>query len=231
VSQGWEDRAQQWLAWARTPGDAYWLYRDAFFALLDPPAGEVLEVGSGEGRVARDLAARGYAVTGLEPSPTLLAAARERDPDGTYVPGAAEALPFGDGSFPLVVAYNTLMDVDDMPRAVAEIGRVLAPGGALCACITHPMADAGSFDGEHFVIHADYLGGGDRGPIPDERDGLSIAWDGRHQPLRAYARALEDAGLVIEALREPQPPPDAPERYRSWRKIPMFLMFRARARE
>ena len=81
---GWEDRASQWLAWARTPGhDAYWRYRDAFLALVPPPAGRTLEVGCGEGRVTRDLAARGHAVTALDASPTLVAAAAERDPEGT----------------------------------------------------------------------------------------------------------------------------------------------------
>ncbi|MGI8597068.1 MAG: class I SAM-dependent methyltransferase [Thermoleophilaceae bacterium] len=83
---GWEDRASQWLAWARTPGhDAYWRYRDAFLALVPPPAGRTLEVGCGEGRVTRDLAARGHAVTALDASPTLVAAAAERDPEGTYL--------------------------------------------------------------------------------------------------------------------------------------------------
>ena len=70
MSTGWEPRAEQWLAWARTPGfDAYWSYRDAFFGLVPPPAGGTLEVGCGEGRVTRDLAARGHRVTALDPSP------------------------------------------------------------------------------------------------------------------------------------------------------------------
>jgi SAM-dependent methyltransferase len=229
VSEGFESRADQWLAWARTPGhDAYWHYRDAFFDLLPPPATPVLEVGCGEGRVTRDLAARGHPVTALEASPTLLAAAAERDPAGTYLAGTAEALPFADASFPLVVAYNVLMDVADMPRAVAEIGRVLAPGGALCACVTHPLADAGGWDGERFVLADSYIAGGDYPPIPDEKDGLQMVWDGRRYPLHEYAAALEPAGLAIEALREPAPGPGAPEHYARWRRIPMFLMWRAR---
>ena len=77
MKDGWEDRAAQWLAWARTPDfDAYWSYRDAFFALVPAPAGgRTLEVGCGEGRVARDLTARGHRVTALDPSPALLRAA------------------------------------------------------------------------------------------------------------------------------------------------------------
>jgi hypothetical protein len=73
---GFEERAQGWLAWARTPGhDAYWTYRDAFFALVPEPGAATLEVGCGEGRVVRDLVARGHRMTGLDASPTLVGAA------------------------------------------------------------------------------------------------------------------------------------------------------------
>src|SRR5262245_24605603 len=63
AAMSWEDQAENWLAWARTPGhDAYWSYRDLFFRLLPAPGRRTLEVGCGEGRVARDLAARGHRV-------------------------------------------------------------------------------------------------------------------------------------------------------------------------
>jgi SAM-dependent methyltransferase len=213
--------AREWLGWARTPGhDAYWHYRDAFFALLPAPDGPVLEVGCGEGRVTRDLRGRGYDVTGLDLSPTLIAAAKEQDPGGVYVEAAAEALPFPDGNFALVVAYNSLMDVDDLPAAVVEAARVLAPGGRLCACVTHPTADASRLGGAY--LHEAAL------ELPDERDGLTMTWIGRHRPLEAYSRALEAAGLVVEALREPPPAATAPARYDEWRDRPMFLFLRAR---
>jgi SAM-dependent methyltransferase len=225
---GWEDRAAHWTAWARTPGhDAYWRYRDAFFAdVVPPPAGPALDLGCGEGRVTRDLAAAGHEVTGLDPSPTLLAAAREQDPGGTYVEGAAEALPFPDASFALVVAYNALMDVDDMPRAVAEAARVLAPGGRLCACVTHPMADAADWDDDgRLVVTQPYLRA-TTFAFDDERDGLPMRWDGHRFALAHYARALEAAGLLVERLREP--PPDPPTgHYAAWAELPMFLMWRA----
>lgn len=231
MTEGWEARAEEWTAWARTPRfDAYWSYREAFFALVPPPAGATLEVGCGEGRVSRDLAARGHRVTGLDASPTLLRAAAERDPGGTYVAGSAEALPFADQSFGLVVAYNVLMDVADMPAAVAEAARVLAPGGHLCACVTHPLADAGDWahDGDDapFLIAGSYLDARSF-ELRVHRDGLSMTFDGMTHPLEDYAAALEGAGLVIEALREPRPAADPPVRAR-WRRIPMFLMLRAR---
>ncbi|MHB1575763.1 MAG: class I SAM-dependent methyltransferase [Candidatus Dormibacteria bacterium] len=226
---GWEDRAQNWIRWARTPNfDAYWLYRDAFFAEVVPAPGRAtLEVGCGEGRVARDLAARGHLVTAVEPSPSLLQAARAADPVSKYVMACAEQLPFPDGSFDLVVAYNSLMDVDDMPLAVAETARVLAPKGRLAVCVTHPLSDAGDFVGLEedapFQIAGSYLGRR-RFSGHFERAGLAMDFDGWAFDLDSYSRALEACGLGIERMREPAPSGDRlPRRNR----IPNFLMFRA----
>jgi ubiquinone/menaquinone biosynthesis C-methylase UbiE len=220
---GFEDRAQGWLAWARTPGhDAYWRYRDAFFALLPEPGEATLEVGCGEGRVTRDLTARGHRVTSIDASPTLLRAAAEADPAGRYVEGVAEALPFADATFDLVVAYNSLMDVADMPAAVRETARVLTPGGRLCACVTHPMADAGTWlDDTHFTVTEPYLERREM-HVPIERDGLAFTFEGPAYPLQDYVAALEGARLAIEALREPADPEGG-----RWARVPMFLMWRA----
>lgn len=229
---GFEDRAESWIQWARWPHDAYWYYRDAFFELLPPPPRRTLDIGCGEGRVSRDLAARGYDVVGVDASQSLVAAARAEG--GEFLVGRAEELPFADASFALVVAYNSLMDVDEMPEAVAEIGRVLEPGGALCACITHPMADSGRWsDEETFVIRERYL---ERRRFEGtfQREGLPpFTFSGWIYPLETYSRALEAAGLVLEALREP-PAPDAEVAARAsgarWQRLPNFLMFRAAKR-
>jgi len=233
-NRDWEAQAQNWLAWARTPGhDVYWHYRAAFFALVPPPGRATLEVGCGEGRVARDLAARGHRVTGVDASPTLLDAAAAADPAGRYLLADAAELPFDDASFDLVVAYNSLMDVQDMPGAVREAARVLRPDGRLCACVTHPLADAGTFAGSHadapFVIEASYLDT-QRFEGAFERGGLEMTFCGWSYSLETYSRALEAAGLRIEALREPAVPAAAVEERaadRHWERVPMFLMFRA----
>jgi SAM-dependent methyltransferase len=240
VSGGWESRAEQWLAWARTPGfDAYWSYRDAFFEIVPAPEGRTLEVGCGEGRVTRDLTARGHRVTALDASPTLLRAAAERDPGGEYVAGTAEALPFDDATFAVVVAYNVLIDVGDMPAAVREAARVLVPGGAFCVVVPHPFADAGSWTSEDrdasFVVSGSYLGARPFS-MTVERAGLEMTFDGMLFALEDYARAFEAAGLSIDALREPAPAGEGLERPRSgewarWHRIPMFLMLRARKPE
>ena len=91
-------------------------------------------MGCGEGRVTRDLASRGHRVVAIDASPTLIRAARDADATGRYSVVDAAALPFEDGAFDLVVAYNSLMDVQDMPAAVDEIGRGRGPmGGCVSA--------------------------------------------------------------------------------------------------
>jgi ubiquinone/menaquinone biosynthesis C-methylase UbiE len=225
---GWEDQAGNWLAWARTPGhDAYWSYRDAFFPLLPAPGRRTLEVGCGEGRVARDLAARGHRVVGLDTSPALLRHAAAAHTGGRYVCADAAALPFGDAEFDLVVAYNSLMDVEDMPGSVREAGRVLEPGGHLGFYVTHPFMDAGQFASREpdaaFVVSGSYLGA--RRPYEGTfaRAGLEITFRGWCYSLEAYARAFEAAGFLVQTLREPDDPRDGP---RQGRRLPWFLMGR-----
>jgi SAM-dependent methyltransferase len=234
VSTGadWEREAENWIRWARTPGhDGYWWYRDLFFRLVPAPGRATVELGCGEGRVSRDLAARGHRVTGVDASPTLLAAAREAHPEGEYLLADAAAVPLPDATFDLAVAHNSLMDIEDMPGAVRETARLLVPGGRFCVCITHPLADAGAWDEEdRLVIEGSYFGRR-RYEGTFERDGLTITFRGWVHSLAGYLGALEDAGLLVEALREPAIPDGLVARRgpRSarWRRVPNFLYLRA----
>lgn len=104
------------------------------FALLGPVAGlRVLDVGTGDGTYALEAAARGARVTALDASADMLAEARERAGSTAvvFVEGRAEALPFADGSFDVVVAVTVLCLVPDRETALREMARVLAPGGRL----------------------------------------------------------------------------------------------------
>jgi len=229
----WEREAPNWIAWARSPNhDAYWEYSPAFFDLVPAPGRATLEVGCGEGRVARDLAGRGHRVTAVDASPTLLAAAEAADPAGEYILADAAALPFSDETFDLAVAYNSLMDVHDMPGAVNEAARVLRRGGRFCVCVTHPFADAGRFEERKadspFVVPESYFGRR-RFEETFDRGGIAMTFRGWCYPFEDYARAFESAGLLIEALREPAQRDDVvaqdPAEAR-WRRLPMFLFLR-----
>lgn len=227
----WEPVAENWLVVARSPDDAYWEFREHFFELLPPPEGRAIEIGCGEGRVTRDLRERGYDVVALDASPTLLNAARDADPGGEYVLGDAAQLPFEDESFDLAVAYNSLMDMDDMGAAVDEIARVLRPRSRFCICVTHPVNDAGLF--EHDDAGADFRIDVYRGRRPFdmtfERNGVAMRFTGWCYPLEGYTRPLQDAGFLVEAFREPAVDRTdvQPQHGERRARIPNFLLIRA----
>ena len=179
--------------------------------------------------MARDLTARGHRVVGLDTSPTLARYAKEAATGPAYLLADAAALPFPDESFDLVVAYNSLMDVEDMPAAVSEAARVLTRPGRFCICVTHPFADTGEFIGDgpdaHFTMTRPYFGHR-RFEGSAERDGLTMTFRGWTYSLEDYAIALESAGLVIELLREPRPASSSVGD-RSELPLPMFLYLRA----
>ena len=134
LSADWEAEAQQWIQWARAPGhDSYWrFHRDQFLRLLPAPGRQTLDIGCGEGRLARDLKALGHRIVGIDSSPSLVAAAREFDPSMDLRLADAAALPLDDGCADLAVAFMSLQDIDEMPAAIKEAARVLQPGGRFC---------------------------------------------------------------------------------------------------
>jgi len=228
MRRAWDERAASWIRWARAPGhDTYWRFHGARFLGLVPPPGQLtLDLGAGEGRVARDLRARGHRV--LEIDGSLAMAAASAAAGGHPVVGDLASLPIATGAADLAVAFMALQDVDNMPAALAEARRVLVPDGCLVLAIVHPINSAGRFEpadiaGEPFVIRDPYF-------LPRrceedaERDGLSMRFVGEHRPLQDYARALETAGFVIETLREVTEPDPADR----WWRVPMFLDMRAR---
>lgn len=97
------------------------------------PGQRVVDVGTGTGLLARALAARGCTVTGLDPSPEMLAEARAAAPDISWIEARAEATGLPAGGFD-VVAAATCWHWFDRPAAAMEARRLLAPGGALLIC-------------------------------------------------------------------------------------------------
>lgn len=93
-----------------------------------------LDVGCGTGAMLDALAARypGAALAGLDPSPAMLAQARARQPGHVVLAaGRAEALPFGDARFDLLVSTSALHFFADIAAATAEMQRVMRPGGRM----------------------------------------------------------------------------------------------------
>jgi ubiquinone/menaquinone biosynthesis C-methylase UbiE len=97
--------------------------------------GRVLEVGIGSGLNLSLYGASVRSVIGLEPSPELLRMARERAASAAIpvelLEAVAESVPLDDASVDTVVTTWTLCTIPDAPRALAELRRVLRPGGAL----------------------------------------------------------------------------------------------------
>jgi SAM-dependent methyltransferase len=232
----WEAHADEWVAWARTPGHDcfYWDYNEpAFLELVPPPGGLTLEVGCGEGRVARTLTRAGHRVLAVDGSPTLARSAAAESPGVEVLEADATALPVRSGAADVVVSFMVLMDIEDLGACVRELARVLAPQGVLCAAIMHPIMSAGMFVPED--PNGTFALGEYQRPMHHtlrfERGDLAMTFNFEHRPLEAYSRALEDAGLVITALREPAPREAAVARYpelANARRVPGFLHLTAR---
>jgi SAM-dependent methyltransferase len=231
----WDERAEGWVRWARAPGvDSYWrFHRDRFFDLVPSPGRLTVEVGCGEGRVARDLAARGHRVLSVDSSPTMVRYAREASPELDVRLADATALPLENADADLAVAFMSLMNLDDLAGALREIARVLEPGGRLCAAVSHPFTSAGRFASREpdspFVVEGSYFERRTTERQTTHGD-LRVSCLDVHRPLEDYAYALADAGFVIERLREvpdtTDPPPDRAAL--RWRRLPVFLHVLAR---
>jgi SAM-dependent methyltransferase len=230
----WDANAAAWIEWARSPelDPQYWHFnRPRFLELLPPPGRRTVDVACGEGRLTGELAELGHAVVGVEQSPALAAAARARGLE--IVEADAVALPLESRSADLVVAFMSLMNVDDLDAVVGEIARVLEPGGRFCFAVPHPFTSAG-FRGVAGELS------NDREPVPyferrafvdtRERGGRRMDFHDVHYPLQRYLSAVTDAGLLIEALVEPIPDPAYVELRPSasrWLVEPCYLYVRA----
>jgi SAM-dependent methyltransferase len=215
---GWAGSAHAWL-------DA--IDTDPARMLLDPImlrlAGDVadkrvVDVGCGEGRFSRILTKRGAACTGIDPTETLLRAARDR---GGIAPfrGVAEALPFAPATFDLAVTYITLVDIEHYREAISEMARVLRPGGRLLAAnigfVSASQEENGGWvrneQGERLFVPIDHYA---------EESSDVFEWKGirlrnYHRPLSGYMSAYLGAGLLLREFLEPTPPEE-------FRSVPEF---------
>lgn len=120
-----EKYAARYDAWFERHRFAYESEVAALRALLPPRFERGVEIGVGTGRFAEPLGIK----LGLEPSPAMATRARWRGIE--VVEGVAEALPWADNEFDLILMVTTICFVDDLERSFREAHRVLRTGGVL----------------------------------------------------------------------------------------------------
>jgi SAM-dependent methyltransferase len=253
-SRGGWDELSDW--WDRKQGDQGDLWHSTLIdpALLkvmgDCRGKAVLDLGCGNGYLARRLARRGAKVTALDASPRMDKNAKARD-DGagvTYVCSDANRMRgVSTAKFDLVFANMSLMDMVRPERAVAEVARVLKKRGRFVFSINHPCFDVMS---NSSWVAESTLGGpptisrrvrGYRKPFSEEvpwnlGDGSREYTTGYHRPLNWYARTLSANGLAITALEEPEPSREFIEKEQEkpgdldglgFLEVPLHLVFEA----
>jgi demethylmenaquinone methyltransferase / 2-methoxy-6-polyprenyl-1,4-benzoquinol methylase len=129
VAEGY-DRTRAVL-WFGQPGR----WGRAVARALELSSGErVLDVAAGTGASSRAVSGNGVEVVGCDRSPGMLRVARRRVPELEFVPGDALDLPFETGSFDAVTISFGLRNIADRRRALAEMRRVVRPGGRIVVC-------------------------------------------------------------------------------------------------
>ena len=110
---------------------------DRAISFLPMREGRVLDLGCAFGFTTLKLARKGYTTVGVDNSARYIAWAKRRHPKGTYLQSSAESLPFDDESFDAVLFLDVLEHVVDQKAVIAEIQRVLQPGGTLILSVPH----------------------------------------------------------------------------------------------
>ncbi|MCB1015574.1 MAG: class I SAM-dependent methyltransferase, partial [Acidimicrobiales bacterium] len=200
----------------------------------------VLDVGTGEGQVARLAVAGGAArVLGVDPTDAQVAEAGRRGGGPGYARAGADALPVASGTVDAVVACLVFEHIEAVDAAIAEVARVLAPGGRFLFFLNHPLLQtpsSGWIDDQILDPPEQYWRIGpylveDR-TVEQVENGVFIPFI--HRPLSRYVNALAANGLVVTRMEEPAPPPGflarAPE-YRDAATIPRLLFLRAEAHD
>jgi len=197
-------------------------------------ARRVLDVGTGEGQVAR-LAARLGAVhvAGVDPTWAQLVTAGQRGGGPAYARAGATGLPFRDRTFDVVVACLVFEHIEDPDGAIAEVARVLEPGGRFLFFLNHPLLQTpGSGWIDDHILEEQYWRIGpyltEDSTMEEVEKDVFIPFI--HRPLSRYVNALAAAGLLVTRMDEPAPPPGflaLADEYRDAATIPRLLFLRA----
>ncbi|MGQ0825835.1 MAG: class I SAM-dependent methyltransferase [Actinomycetota bacterium] len=232
----WERNAQWWQDGFTAGADRE--YEEQILPLAaDCLAGarRVLDIGAGEGQVSRLASQLGAElVVGADPTWAQLVVARERAGGPTWVRATAEAMPFIDAAFDAAVACLVFEHIPEHEPAIAEVARVLEPGGRFVLLLNHPLLQAPNSGWviDH-VLEEEYWR---IGPylVPDvtmEELAPGVVLPFVHRPLSHYVNALAHRGLLIERMEEPAPTEGflaKAKEYRDAATIPRLLLLVAR---
>ncbi|MEI2639438.1 MAG: class I SAM-dependent methyltransferase [Microthrixaceae bacterium] len=233
----WEDHAGWWQEQFTDGADPEYveqilpLIRDNLLG-----SGTVVDIGCGEGQVARLAADAGLGVIGIDPAHTQVAEAFRRGGSPRYIQGSAVDLPIATASADMAVACLVFEHIPDVDAALDEVARILRPGGRFLFLLNHPLLqtpDSGWIDDQMIDPPELYWR---VGPYLDECDTVEEVEKGvfirfYHRPLGRYLNSAIRAGLQLELMIEPAPPPGflgrTPE-YSQVEAIPrlLFLSFR-----
>lgn len=198
-------------------------------------ARRVVDVGTGEGQLARVAVRLGAElVAGVDPTRAQLRVAHERAGGPAYVRGRADHLPFADGSFDAAIACLVFEHIPDHTQGIAEVARVLQPGGRFVFLLNHPLLQAP--DSGWVIDHINDEEYWRIGPYLDvdvtmEQLAPGIVLPFVHRPLSQYVNEMAAHGLLVERMDEPAPPPGflaKAEEYRAAASIPRLLLLLAR---
>jgi SAM-dependent methyltransferase len=235
-SDAWEKNAQWWQDGFTDGADPE--YEEQILPLAAQylaGASRVVDVGTGEGQIAR-LAIKldASVVAGLDPTRAQIAVAAERGGGPGYVRGSAERLPFADASFDAAIACLVFEHLPDHVPPIAEIGRVLAPGGRFVFFLNHPLLQAPNSGWviDH-ILEEEYWRIGPYLPVDVSMEELApgVLLPFVHRPLSQYVNAMAEHGLLLERMEEPAPPEGflaKADEYRAAATIPRLLLLVAR---
>lgn len=203
-------------------------------------AADVLDVGTGEGQVARLASGLGAArrVVGVDPTWAQLLAAVDRAGGPLYARADAAALPFASGSFDAAVACLVFEHITAVDRALAEVARVLRPGGRFVFFLNHPLLqtpNSGWIDDQVLDPPEQYWRIGpylvEDESVEEVERGVFIPFI--HRPLHRYVNAMAASGLTLTRMEEPAPPPGflaRAQEYQDAATIPRLLLLIAERR-
>lgn len=207
----------------------------------------LLDAGCGEGYLSLHYARLGAIVSGVDISPSLLHAARsaaeEENIEVEFREGdVCRLADYQDESFDFVLCNLVLLNVPCFEDAIRQFARVLRRGGSLVVSLVHPAFDfygpgqwemgekdpkTGRRRGRQFVMD-NYFVEMEYERYWKKRDGTDFPSPISffHRTMSTYVRAMSSAGLWVDAIEEPLPPPDD-DFFERERRIPFFLVFRA----